>query len=214
MRKQILKIRNEMPQEEREEKSEAIRQKLYQMPIYQKADAILAYVDYQSEVITTPLIERALAEGKKVYCPTVQGEEMDFYRIMGLNELREGYKGIREPIPEPGRKYKPENMAIVGTDVSNIKNQADRMRQILMLMPGAVFDKERHRIGYGKGFYDRYLNRMAEVNEKVQVSKQAEFCDICTIALAFACQMLEEVPAEEHDIRPEMIVTEEQMYEE
>ncbi|MBQ6807341.1 MAG: 5-formyltetrahydrofolate cyclo-ligase [Lachnospiraceae bacterium] len=210
LRKHILKIRNGLSKTEREEKSEIIRQKLYQMPVYQKADVILAYVDYQSEVITTPLIERALAEGKEVYCPTVQGEEMDFYRILGLNELREGYKGIWEPLPEPERKFEPEKMAL-GTDIADTENQIAGMQQILMLMPGAVFDKERHRIGYGKGFYDRYLNKVAEGNKKVVASKQMEFPDICIIALAFSCQIVKEVPAEEHDIRPEMILTEEQI---
>ncbi len=204
IRKQLLKIRNGMPQTEREEKSEIIRQKLYQMPIYQKADVILAYVDYQSEVSTTPLIERALAEGKKVYCPTVQGEEMDFYRIMGLNELREGYKGIREPIPEIKRKFDPEAMNAYKkvTDTEKqlyTEKKVEEKQQILMLMPGTGFDKNRHRIGYGKGFYDRYLQKVCGES-------------ICTIALAFSCQIVEEVPAEEHDIRPDMIVTEEQIY--
>lgn len=204
IRKQLLKIRNGMPQTEREEKSEIIRQKLYQMPIYQKADVILAYVDYQSEVSTTPLIERALAEGKKVYCPTVQGEEMDFYRIMGLNELQEGYKGIREPIPEIKRKFDPEAMNAYKkvTDTEKqlyTEKKVEEKQQILMLMPGTGFDKNRHRIGYGKGFYDRYLQKVCGES-------------ICTIALAFSCQIVEEVPAEEHDIRPDMIVTEEQIY--
>ena len=193
-----------MPQTEREEKSEIIRQKLYQMPIYQKADVILAYVDYQSEVSTTPLIERALAEGKKVYCPTVQGEEMDFYRIMGLNELQEGYKGIREPIPEIKRKFDPEAMNAYKkvTDTEKqlyTEKKVEEKQQILMLMPGTGFDKNRHRIGYGKGFYDRYL-------EKYQK------CQLKTIALCYEVQMVEEIPAENFDRKVQCIITEQKLY--
>lgn len=189
LRKRILKLRNEMSEAEREEKSEIIRQKLYRMPVYQNADTLLAYVDYQSEVITTPIIRQALAEGKKVYCPTVEGVEMEFYQIKALEDLAEGYKGIREPLPEPEKRFVPERQfpAEQGTTPGN---------HSLMLMPGAVFDMERHRIGYGKGFYDRYLHKMVEAN-------------VATIALAFACQIVEKVPAEEHDIRPMTILTEE-----
>lgn len=185
LRKQMLKIRNEMPQRERQEKSEGIRQKLYQLPDYQKADVIFAYVDYQTEVITTPILEKAITDGKEVYCPRVDGMEMDFYRIMGLEDLAEGYKGIREPLPEAERKY------------SALRKTEER--RVLMLMPGAVFDKDRHRIGYGKGFYDRYLSRM-------------ENTGIFVAALAYEKQMVKKIPAEPHDIRPDIIITEENIY--
>lgn len=185
LRKQILKMRNEMPRRERIEKSEKIRQKLYRFPNYQEADVILAYVDYQTEVITTPILEKAIADGKEVYCPRVAGMEMDFYRITGIKDLAEGYKGIREPLPETERKY-------------SVLRETEE-RRVLMLMPGAVFDKDRHRIGYGKGFYDRYLNRTKSEG-------------IFLAALAFDAQMVEEIPAEPHDVCPDVIITEKMIY--
>lgn len=195
LRKKILQCRKEMPIAKREEKSEQIRQKLYQMPVYQKADVLLAYAEYQSEVITTPVIQKALAEGKAVFCPTVQGENMEFYQINSLEELQEGYKGIREPLPKSERKIHLDQMM---------------EKQILMLMPGAVFDTERHRIGYGKGFYDRYLNGILYTAD--ERSGQKLDSGISTVALAFSCQVVEKLPAEEHDVCPDMLLTEKEIY--
>lgn len=195
LRKEILKCRNEMPLIMREEKSEKIQQKVYQLPAYQEAPILLAYADYQSEVITTPIIKSALADGKEVYCPTVQGNDMEFYQINNLGELQEGYKGIREPLPEPERKF-------------YLEKAADN--KILMLMPGAVFDTKRHRIGYGKGFYDRYLSRIGKITEDLLPLPNNPV--VCTAALAFACQIVEKLPAEQHDICPDILLTEEASY--
>lgn len=181
IRKQILARRNEMPFPERVGKSRWICDTLMHTDNYRKTGFLLAYVDYQSEVITKPLLEAALMEGKSVFVPKVEGEDMEFYQINDLSQLTEGYKGIREP---------------VGGMVFDCQEE-----EPLMVMPGAVFDKQRHRIGYGKGFYDRYLEHLAKRNINVH-----------TMALCFACQMLDEIPYEEHDIRPDMILTEEGMY--
>lgn len=181
LRKQILKMRDEMPFAVRSAKSKQILSTLSKTELYRKADRILFYIDYQSEVMTTPLITQALAQGKRIYLPKVTGNEMAFYRIDDIENLAEGYKGIREPM---GGALFEENAAAA-----------------LMIMPGAVFDKSRHRIGYGKGFYDRYLERMREKNIK-----------IATVALCFECQMLDAVPYEIHDILPDMILTENNIY--
>lgn len=181
LRKQILKIRNEMSYAERRAKSGQILSALSDMELYKRADTILFYIDYQSEVMTTPLIVHALSQGRQVYLPKVTGTEMDFYQIHDILDLREGYKGIREP--EGGALF--ENA------------QTD----MLMVMPGAVFDRHCHRIGYGKGFYDRYLGRMQQKKIKIPV-----------VALCFACQMLDEIPYEAHDIMPDMVLTENNLY--
>lgn len=179
LRKRILALRDAMPAKEREEKSRRIMETLVSMPVYRETDTILTYVNYRSEVNTTDLVNKALADGRRVFAPKVSGETMEFYQMTGMEDLREGYKGIREPVS--GRIFGPE------ADTGHT----------LMLMPGAVFDGKCRRLGYGKGFYDRYLKRMSETGLLIH-----------TLALCFECQVLPEIPFEEHDIRPQMVLTE------
>lgn len=196
IRKRILSLRNEIPIKLREEKSNKILQKLYEMEQYKKTEVMLTYVNYQSEVITAPLITRALSDNKKVFAPRVSGEKMEFYRIAGMEDIAEGYKGIMEPVC--GESFPEE----VGSFRVSVKKALGESAGILMVIPGAVFDKEGHRIGYGKGFYDRYLQRMTE--EGINVYK---------IALCYECQMLGAVPYENHDIIMDMVITENDIYE-
>lgn len=179
LRRQILALRDAMPIEEREEKSSQILENLISMPLYKEANTILIYVNYQSEVNTADLVNKALADGKRVFAPKVFGETMEFYQITGTGDLQVGYKGIREPVS--GRLFDAKS----------------NTGHTLMLMPGAVFDEKCRRIGYGKGFYDRYLKRISETGNSVH-----------TLALCFECQVLPEIPAEKHDVRPQMILTE------
>ncbi len=191
IRKKILSLRNEMPLEFREEKSSIILQTLYGMERYKEAAVILTYVDYQSEVITTPLLAKALTDNKQVFTPRVSGEEMGFYRISGTEDLAEGYKGIREPICGVGF-----------ADGIGTYKASEEAEGVLMLMPGAVFDKNGHRIGYGKGFYDRYLKRLKEAG-----------INVYKIAFCYECQLLSEVPYESHDVSADMVITEAGVYE-
>jgi 5-formyltetrahydrofolate cyclo-ligase len=182
IRKSVLKLRDDLPQNVRQTMSRRIIAKLMDTDAYKEAEAILSYVNFKSEVETEELIAEALKSGKRVYCPRIDEENMDFYRITRMEELAEGYKGIREPMPEGNR-------LLSGRDMS--------LQKCLMIMPGSVFDKERNRIGYGKGYYDRYLERYPQLP---------------TIAICFECQMVEHVPAEVYDRKPAMILTEEALY--
>lgn len=182
LRKRILAQRNAMPLKVREEKSRKIMEALFAMPLYRESDNILTYVNYQSEVDTTDLVNKAFADKKRVFAPKVSGETMEFYQLTGIKDLKEGYKGIREPV----------SGQIFGSESDT--------EQTLMLIPGAVFDENCRRIGYGKGFYDRYLNHMAETGILIH-----------TLALCFECQVLPNIPSEAHDIRPQMILTEKKL---
>lgn len=186
IRKRILSLRNEMSLKLREEKSNKILLALYGMEQYKEASIILTYVDYQSEVITTPLLSNALTDNKQVFAPRVCGEEMEFYRITDIKDLAEGYKGIREPICGEGFLDEIGSMKV-----------SEEATTALMLLPGAVFDKRGHRIGYGKGFYDRYLKRLSEAG-----------INIYKIALCYECQLLSEIPYDNHDVSVDMVITE------
>ena len=185
IRKNVLTLRDAMTAAVRTEKSSRIIKKLFTTEAYRSADVILTYVNYQSEVITTALIERALADRKFVFAPKVEENDMDFCRITGMKCLEEGYRGILEPS---------------GNEIFCEKIIRENSKNTLMIMPGVVFDEKRHRIGYGKGFYDRYLMRMEELGITIH-----------TLALCFECQMLQNIPYGIHDRKPDFVLTEKRL---
>lgn len=184
VRARALALRNDIPTDERMRCSEKIIKHLTDHICYREAQALLTYVSFRSEVDTISLIERAFADGKAVFVPRVAGRDMDFFRIKALSDLEEGYHGILEPQKYITEVYKPS----VG--------------KAIMCMPGAAFDRAHHRIGYGGGYYDRYLSGL---------SWQAKDW-ICTAALAYDCQIQQEIPWDSHDICPEWIVTETEIF--
>lgn len=185
IRKRILSGRDQIPVEDRKRLSEKIKEQMLLCPAYCEAEVILAYVSYRSEVDTIGLIEQAFADGKRVFAPKVHGDDMEFWQIDSMDDLKSGYQGIGEPIESvPFNAYREEH----------------QVGKILMWMPGTVFDVQRHRIGYGKGFYDRYLENLGkdtDIDGK-----------LTTIALAYHCQVLAQIPDEPHDYRPDYLLTE------
>ena len=183
IRKKILAYRNTMPVEECTKKSMDIMNNLLSLFLLQKAEYILCYAGYKSEVMTTELTEELLKMGKQVYLPKVHGDEMDFYKINSLTDLVEGYKGI----PEPSLNCK---------DIFTKDILEKYPHQVVMLLPGAAFSESGARIGYGKGYYDRYLERF--------------FCEE-RIALCYEIQIVKKIPEDVHDIPVTAIVTEDKV---
>lgn len=175
IRKRVLIKRKQLSETDWAEKSGTIYEKVISHPYFLDAEEIYCYIDFKNEVGTKKIIETAWKLGKKVATPKIVGECMNFHYIRSFDDLSSGTWRIMEPVtrnPACGTK-------------------------VLVLMPGAVFDKKMHRIGYGKGYYDQYL---------------AKHPDYQTMALAFELQMLENIPADVHDICPQIIVTEEKFY--
>lgn len=201
IRREVLSVRNMISPKLRQEKSSKILQTIYEMEVYRIAGVILSYVDYQSEVITTPLIEKALADGKKVFCPKVSGDDMDFYRIVGMDELEDGYKGIKEPVGDHDFLeflFERDDLS----DNSDARNAINNIySKTLVIIPGSAFDKGCHRMGYGKGFYDKYMTRLSEKG-----------INVFALGLGYECQLIDKVPCEAHDIVLDMLVTEENIY--
>lgn len=177
IRKEKISIRDRLSETERVNYSRRITDAILQMPMIIQAESVLAFAGYKSEVQTLELIQQLLSHGKKVYLPKVTGEEMDFYRIERLKDLEEGYKGI----PEPGKVCKDVFCEPV-------------YDKTVMLMPGAVFGMDGSRIGYGKGYYDRYLAKHDIINR---------------IALCFSFQITDWIPTDSHDKKASVIVSEE-----
>lgn len=200
VRKHVLMMRDRIPPEEKADYDTRIRQCVLSHPVYLEAQAILAYASCRSEVDTMMLIVSALSDGKRVFVPKVSGNEMEFRRIMSLSDLQDGYRGIPEPVQ--GTSFPEWIMHECGNTDNNEAAEYENYK-IMMWMPGAVFDTKKHRIGYGGGFYDRYLVRILDYHAKVHIT---------TAALAYSCQVLMRIPSEEHDISPDMVITEQGIF--
>lgn len=154
--------------------SSEICKTLFAMPEYRSADTICLYISANNEVDTTPIIEHALYSGKQVAAPRVLGRDMEFIAFSHMSELASGAFGILEPVGEQ----------VVST------------RDALLIMPGVAFDEQCNRIGYGGGFYDRYLS-----------SHEAAV----KIALAYELQVVRQLDAEVFDVKPDIVITEKRM---
>ena len=170
LRREIRARKRAMTEAEIEERSARLAQLFFASRAYQNAKTIYGYLPYNQEVRTVPMLEHALKDGKKVAVPKVYGEEMKFLYLDDLTAVAKGYAGIPEPIAD-------EPVAHDET--------------ALVLMPGLAFDPQGHRIGYGGGFYDKFL--AAEPNHP-------------TLALCYEFQMLPKLDVEDHDIPVDMVL--------
>lgn len=179
-RKIALERRNRLNEEDRAYNSTRIMERILASSALKHADNVLVYCSYLSEVDTLDLIKRLLHLGKNVYCPKVtdtKKREMDFFKISDLNQIREGFHGIPEPVTS--RKYIAS---------------ADRIHSdTLMILPGVAFDRECNRIGYKGGYYDRYIPKVPGAVLIAVAFDEQMFEDI--------------FPMESHDIKPGEIYT-------
>ncbi len=157
--------------------SRRIARRLFAQAAYEQASSVLFYVSFGDEVDTFPMIARALLDGKAVFCPRVQGKRMDFYRIQDLSELRSGFRRIMEPVG--GARFVP------GADTL----------PALMVAPGIAFDRKGGRVGYGGGYYDRYLSSFPRGRRPV-----------CA-GLGFGCQLFPNVWADGKDQAMDLVIT-------
>ena len=164
LRSQIRQLKRAMTEAQIEEKSRILGSLFAQSQLYRQADTIHGYLPYNQEVRTIPMLQQALLDGKRVAVPKVYDDEMRFIYLTDLTAVETGYAGIPEPIAD----------GPVADDPA-----------ALVLMPGLAFDPAGHRIGYGGGFYDKFLQQEP---------------DHPTLALCYDFQMLPVLETEEHDI--------------
>lgn len=164
LRQTIRQRKRAMTEEEIQRRSAALATLFTQSDAYRQAKTIYGYLPYNQEVRTVPMLQQALADGKRVAVPKVYGDEMKFLYLEDLTQVAKGYAGIPEPIAD----------GPVAHDET-----------ALVLMPGLAFDPQGHRIGYGGGFYDKFL--AAEPHHP-------------TLALCYDFQMLPSLDTQEHDI--------------
>lgn len=184
LRKQVLSVRSRLSREEVADKSRRIFKRLTELPRYHSSRWIMAYMDFNNEVLTREFIGTCLSSNRRVAVPRVvdegeKGKCLWACEIRDLeSDLEAGTYGILEP-------------------------KKDRLRRIdpclldLIVVPGVVFDLRKNRIGYGAGYYDRLLHSVGSQCLKAGV--------------AFELQLVENVPVEEHDIPMDILITESRM---
>ncbi|WP_434311824.1 tRNA (N6-isopentenyl adenosine(37)-C2)-methylthiotransferase MiaB [Hominifimenecus sp. rT4P-3] len=161
-----------MDAEAQREASRRMTEFVLTSPEYRETQTLFVYIDAKQEISTAEILADAWKQGKTVAAPRVEGETMDFYVIRSEEDLEPGSFGIREPKAECPR----------------VEDETG-----LFLAPGVAFDYSGHRVGYGGGYYDRYL--AAHPGHRVW-------------GLAYECQLCDAVPTEETDLPMEQIVTE------
>ena len=182
IRKEMLARRNAMTSTEAESKSKAVAANLMKIKEYKEAATVLFYAAKGNEARTESLIRAAIKQGKMVLLPVTDmaKKEIVVAEIKDYDaDLINGLFGI----PEPKRKITVDEK---GIDV--------------VVVPGVAFDLACHRLGYGHGFYDKLLHKLA-----------AKKPGIVAIGLSYDFQVVEKLPAEGHDHKLDRIVTESQV---
>lgn len=174
LRKVLKERRRAIEKSERLKKSTMICKSVTESHIFKESDVVMIYLSFSDEVDTEEIITTAFREGKKVIVPVVDGDVMFASVLNSREQLKKGAFGISEPVIKEEWTGKVD----------------------LCIIPGLGFDRKGGRIGFGRGYYDKFLSKTP--------------CK--RIGLAFSEQIAEDVFGEEHDISMDIIVTEEEMF--
>lgn len=177
LRKRVKQLRNEIPGMKRREYSRKIAFRLMGQPWYENADKILVYSAIQSEVDLSEFCLKAWKDGKQLYYPKVSGDRMEFFCIQNPEQLQRGSFGVMEPdvVHQTLQVYHSDGI------------------RVPVLVPGVVFSRKGQRIGYGKGYYDRYLSGHPE---------------LYAIGICYEAQLSDEIEAEPQDVAMNKVITE------
>lgn len=177
LRAEYVRIRTKISPALRATTDARILQRLVELPTWREARLVLTYVSFGSEVDTHGLMQAAWSAGKQVAVPRCRrSHSLDFYVISSEDDLEPGLRGLMEPSPDCGRPLTPPQM--VGS---------------LCIVPGLVFDADGYRIGYGGGYYDRFLAFYP--GEKVALVRSRQLSG-------------NPLPRDEHDVPVDWLVSE------
>ncbi len=183
LRQEFLRKRNNLSRNEINAKSGKIENRLFALPEFQRAKTVMFYVSFRSEVATGKMMRNAM-KMKKIAAPVVHGEKIVAYEIKNpRRELSKGSFGIREPKKE-------------------FRRRVNRKEIDLVVVPGVAFDRRGGRLGYGRGYYDRFLG-----SKSAKVTKnRSHRCAL--VGLAFDLQIARGIPLKKKDVRVDKILTE------
>ncbi len=173
LRRDLLEKRRNLPQSLRQEKSALILEVLLSEKVFSDALSVALYFPVNGEVDTREIFKKCVDLEKKVFFPKTLGSDLVFLKTENIEELTPGAFSIPEP-PADAESARGDELDLV-------------------LVPGVAFDFSGNRIGYGKGFYDRFLK---------DIPRQMRF------GLAYRFQVLENIPSDETDVKTGRIITE------
>jgi len=173
LRDRLLQQRQSLPPEVCLEWSLRAQQRLCDTPEFSAAQTLALYCPIRNEVFTERIYAAAREAGKRVIYPRMRGETLEFVRVDTLQALVPGRMGVLEPAA--GEAMTPHVLD-------------------LMVLPGVGFDQDGHRLGYGRGFYDRYLGSLSRRP--------------LLAGLGFEAQVVDRLPRDPHDVRLDLLVTE------
>jgi 5-formyltetrahydrofolate cyclo-ligase len=174
---------NRKAQENKDEVSASIVKRFMDLPEYGSAETVMFYIDVRDEVRTRHALPEALQSGKRIVIPYCVDGELELFHLESMEELDVGMYKILEP------KDELRTVAAKRLEATDLD---------LIMVPGVAFDRNGGRTGHGKGYYDKLLEH-ARTNTPL-------------VALAFECQIFDEIPCEEHDIYMDKVVTESDTY--
>lgn len=179
LRKELKQRRKQLGAEARGQASQEIAAQILAQEAYQKAQLIFSFYPMSTEVQVSLLFDQALQEGKQLCFPATFGEgRMEAYIPRNLKNMDLDPYGFPTPDPELDQKVEPQAIDLV-------------------LVPLLGFDRELYRIGYGGGFYDRYIAR---------IPRRAVL-----LGVAFACQEVDRIPRNEFDQKLDLLITEKEI---
>lgn len=164
-----------MSGEEVRKKSDQVCKNIISSELFQNAEKILAYAALGNEVDIRSVIEEGWRQNKRIAFPKVFGDSMNYFEVGDFSELEEGAFHVMEPQ----------------------ENRPADWEDALVLVPGVAFDRKKNRMGYGKGYYDRYF---------------AGKTGCVRLGIAYELQVAEQLPTEENDLPMEYLVTEKSLW--
>lgn len=182
LRKKILAMRDMLSEEEINSKSFEIRDKLWTLKEFSQAKNIFLFVNFKSEVRTIPIIERCLAEERRVILPLtdIKNKRLILYFVNNLKYLKEGAYGILEPDP-------------------HLNVRASIKEVDCAIVPGSAFDEKGGRMGYGGGFYDRLLPDLRPGVSKIALAFEIQIID--EVPMGYFDQKMDIIITEKRIIR-------------
>lgn len=186
IRKTILKKRGLASKEEVLEKSRIIINRLINLKHFGSCSDIMCYMDFRNEVMTAEFINFCLFQGRRISIPKIEKvkssgqSKLTAYEINDIKDVETGAYGILEPVGNTAKRINPRELDMI-------------------CVPGVVFDIKGNRIGYGRGYYDRFLKETGT--------------NCIKVGIAFDIQILDSIPSDIHDVTMDVIVTEKRVIE-
>lgn len=174
LRKKFISERNSLASDYRNSSTNTIFATLEEQNFFESSEKIFIYVGFGSEITTETFIKKWINK-KQIFVPKIDNNTMNLVHITSLEELTEGCFGILEP-----------------TSCNYFTDNID-----LVITPSIVFDKKGYRLGYGKGYYDKYFS-----------SREYDI----SVGLSYHKLLQDNVPKEDHDIKVDVIITEEKIF--